>query len=387
MESFPQEWKEKQVLQGWQLLNHDMLPSGEGGYGKVYKIAKEDTGETAALKWIRIKTDSKQQMSEAHRRLSTEIKVMYDMSSVPQIVHIQDYAIMDNEDELCVDALIRMEWLQPLKERIRKLKLQDVAQIATDISEALKQLHAKNLVHEDVKLENILYGDGIYKLSDFGCASYLSSSVVGRPGGTSFYRAPEYLQKEAVPSFVGDIYSLGMTFYLLFNDGKLPYQKTGISTTAAYEEMKRACAKGAGHYPPPADAVAPIADVIAKATAIQPEARYQRVEDFKRDLCQAIAQLPLKTPCTRMATGARSRQARTSRAARSAAPTIRRRASIRRARPPLCARQSTPSARRTASRFRRTRRKRPLRRRKSPKKCRKASGAGILSAGCWRLRR
>ena len=50
MESFPQEWKEKQVLQGWQLLNHDMLPSGEGGYGKVYKIAKEDTGETAALK-------------------------------------------------------------------------------------------------------------------------------------------------------------------------------------------------------------------------------------------------------------------------------------------------------------------------------------------------
>lgn len=186
MESFPQEWKEKQVLQGWQLLNHDMLPSGEGGYGKVYKIAKEDTGETAALKWIRIKTDSKQQMSEAHRRLSTEIKVMYDMSSVPQIVHIQDYAIMDNEDELCVDALIRMEWLQPLKERIRKLKLQDVAQIATDISEALKQLHAKNLVHEDVKLENILYGDGIYKLSDFGCASYLSSSVVGRPGGTSF---------------------------------------------------------------------------------------------------------------------------------------------------------------------------------------------------------
>lgn len=296
MESFPQEWKEKQVLQGWQLLNHDMLPSGEGGYGKVYKIAKEDTGETAALKWIRIKTDSKQQMSEAHRRLSTEIKVMYDMSSVPQIVHIQDYAIMDNEDELCVDALIRMEWLQPLKERIRKLKLQDVAQIATDISEALKQLHAKNLVHEDVKLENILYGDGIYKLSDFGCASYLSSSVVGRPGGTSFYRAPEYLQKEAVPSFVGDIYSLGMTFYLLFNDGKLPYQKTGISTTAAYEEMKRACAKGAGHYPPPADAVAPIADVIAKATAIQPEARYQRVEDFKRELCQAIAQLPLKTP-------------------------------------------------------------------------------------------
>lgn len=284
MESFPQEWKEKQVLQGWQLLNHDMLPSGEGGYGKVYKIAKEDTGETAALKWIRIKTDSKQQMSEAHRRLSTEIKVMYDMSSVPQIVHIQDYAIMDNEDELCVDALIRMEWLQPLKERIRKLKLQDVAQIATDISEALKQLHAKNLVHEDVKLENILYGDGIYKLSDFGCASYLSSSVVGRPGGTSFYRVPEYLQKEAVPSFVGDIYSLGMTFYLLFNDGKLPYQKTGISTTAAYEEMKRACAKGAGHYPPPADAVAPIADVIAKATAIQPEARYQRVEDFKRDL-------------------------------------------------------------------------------------------------------
>ena len=287
MESFPQEWKEKQVLQGWQLLNHDML---------VYKIAKEDTGETAALKWIRIKTDSKQQMSEAHRRLSTEIKVMYDMSSVPQIVHIQDYAIMDNEDELCVDALIRMEWLQPLKERIRKLKLEDVAQIATDISEALKQLHAKNLVHEDVKLENILYGDGIYKLSDFGCASYLSSSVVGRPGGTSFYRAPEYLQKEAVPSFVGDIYSLGMTFYLLFNDGKLPYQKTGISTTAAYEEMKRACAKGAGHYPPPADAVAPIADVIAKATAIQPEARYQRVEDFKRELCQAIAQLPPKTP-------------------------------------------------------------------------------------------
>ena len=40
MESFPQEWKEKQVLQGWQLLNHDMLPSGEGGYGRCTKSPK-----------------------------------------------------------------------------------------------------------------------------------------------------------------------------------------------------------------------------------------------------------------------------------------------------------------------------------------------------------
>ena len=297
---------------GWEVVRK----IGEGSFGGVYEIHRtlpDGRVEKAALKKLTVPKDNieirelysqsfSRETITAHykeqvRELAKEYTLTQELNSCKNVVACHDVQCVQHADGIGWDIYIRMELLKPLK-LVLSADYQEMAVLKLGLSlcNALLACQEHHIVHRDIKPENILVSDrGEFKLGDFGIAKVSEKTATGTMTGTMGYMAPEVANRWHYGA-QADIYSLGMTFYLLFNDGKLPYQKTGISTTAAYEEMKRACAKGAGHYPPPADAVAPIADVIAKATAIQPEARYQRVEDFKRELCQAIAQLPLKTP-------------------------------------------------------------------------------------------
>jgi len=96
-------------------------------------------------------------------------------------------------------------------------------------AEALAHCHANNIVHGDVKLENMLLHQGAVKLCDFGLAAVVNEIRVGRPYGTSAYMAPELVEIRSktatykmTPSC--DIWGMGIVLYaVLFND--LPWEK------------------------------------------------------------------------------------------------------------------------------------------------------------------
>lgn len=101
-----------------------------------------------------------------------------------------------------------------LDERI--LPMKDNIYIALQVSAALKYAHGQNVVHRDVKPENILVDDrGIVRLVDFGLAKFLgATAVTGSDNivGTELYMSPEQITTGKVDAR-SDIYSLGVTLY------------------------------------------------------------------------------------------------------------------------------------------------------------------------------
>lgn len=135
-------------------------------------------------------------------------------------------------------VLIKMEKLAPIIEqnftgdysfKIPELKNandKEILSLAINIAEALDASHGMRIMHRDVKLENIFFDNvaGIYKLGDFGIARITNQGSASTKGaGTLGYEAPEVEGgDDAKYSYQADIYSFGVTIYLLMNDLRFP---------------------------------------------------------------------------------------------------------------------------------------------------------------------
>ena len=123
MNIFPEACLQMDILQGWSVVE----TIGSGSYGTVYKVRHDASGREAALKWIHIERNEKNNMSgdlflSAQTRLLNEIGVLRSLSDTPEIVAIQDYAYQISPDGRKMDSFIRMELLTPLLELLKKAK-------------------------------------------------------------------------------------------------------------------------------------------------------------------------------------------------------------------------------------------------------------------------
>ena len=96
--------------------------------------------------------------------------------------------------------------------------------IIKSISEALKYLHSKNVVHRDIKMENILIGEASdVKLIDFGFSIAIDTNQkLSIFCGTPSYMAPEIVNREPY-SFGADIWALGVLIYRIIK-GEFPFK-------------------------------------------------------------------------------------------------------------------------------------------------------------------
>jgi serine/threonine protein kinase len=167
-----------------------------------------------------------------------------------------------------------------------ELKLTEISHILKRVAEALDAAHAKNIVHRDVKLSNILFDStGEAFLSDFGIAK--SKTVSDDEGdwlvGTPAYMSPEQVKGKHVDGR-SDIYALGVVLYRLLT-GQLPFESD--STTALIN----------AHVDLPipdirlikANLPAVWQDVVGKAMAKDPEHRYTTAGDFARDVQEVVS--------------------------------------------------------------------------------------------------
>ena len=90
----------------------------------------------------------------------------------------------------------------------------------------MSYLHENNILHRDLKPQNILIIKGMVKICDFGFAKKLSASTafVNSIKGTPLYIAPEILSNQRY-NYKVDIWSFGIIMYELF-DGKTPFHST-----------------------------------------------------------------------------------------------------------------------------------------------------------------
>ncbi|MBV1709568.1 MAG: serine/threonine-protein kinase, partial [Erysipelothrix sp.] len=217
---------------------------GEGSFGKVYKARKKifDKYHYSAVKIVSIPQNEQQLRIERASGMSedsmynyfqsivqdwhSEIELLETLKGVTNIVSIEDYQIVSYEGEIRWDIFIRMELLTQFNEYIisNKLSVKDALRIGIDVCQALEYCHKLNIIHRDVKPENIFVSKfGDFKLGDFGIARQLErSSTAMSKKGTNMYMAPE-VDIGNTYDYTVDIYSLGLVLYRLFNNNKMPF--------------------------------------------------------------------------------------------------------------------------------------------------------------------
>lgn len=200
---------------------------GRGGMGIVYKALDTKLDRTVALKVLPAAALASQ---DDRARFYREAKAAAALNhpNIAQIYQI-DEAAPEGSPTDDVRPYIAMEFIEggTLEDQIKHgpLILDEAVRIATQVAEALKAAHAKQIVHRDIKSANImLTKDGQAKVLDFGLAQTNHSTKLTRMGstlGTIAYMSPEQARGEEVDGRT-DLYSLGTVLYEMIA-GKLPF--------------------------------------------------------------------------------------------------------------------------------------------------------------------
>ena len=235
------------------------------------------------------------EIEEFIHSVSSEIDLMMQLKGVPNIVTIEDYAILRDNNTCTI--LIRMEELEPLDSFLRRrkgsLQKEEIIRLGTDICSALTFCEQKNILHRDIKTSNLFYSNEAgFKLGDFGISRSMASirEKAAMSGiGTIQYMAPEVYQGREYNN-TADIYSLGIVLYILANGMVPPLYDSGTGRQTAFP-LSRAQVHDANMrrlrgevLPPPRYTDPLLASVICTACNPAPERRFQTAGAFRQAL-------------------------------------------------------------------------------------------------------
>ena len=279
---------------------------GEGSFGQVYQIEKEEFDYTykAALKTISIPKSQDEVVAvlnefgdersvtdyynEIVGDIVKEIVLMSKLKGNTNIVSYEDHAVIPNKDQIGWNIYIRMELLTPLFQYTKEhpLSVRDVIQLGIDMCKAIEICQKYNIIHRDIKPENIFVSDmGNYKLGDFGISRQMEKTALEfSKKGTYSYMAPEVYKGKKYNSTV-DIYSLGIVLYRFLNNNRLPFLPPYPQKIRYSDRNKALIMRTSGEeIPKPCNAEGRLAEIVLKACAYDPKERYESARDMRKAL-------------------------------------------------------------------------------------------------------
>ncbi len=280
---------------------------GRGAYGTVYEAVRTDeygVESRSAIKVISIPQDeaeldtlrtegmdqnaSKTYLRQVVDAFVNEVKLMIQLKGVPNIVSVEDYLVVEREEEIGWDISIRMELLTPLATYIsdKTITEEEVARIGCDICSALEVCEKKNIIHRDIKPANIFVNEfGDFILGDFGIAKQMEGLTYDLSRkGTGAYMAPEVEKGESYNTTV-DLYSLGLVLYYLLNKRRLPFNDPNKQILTPNERERAIRRRLDGEtLPAPCDASTEMTGVIRCACAYNPQQRFRSANAMQNAL-------------------------------------------------------------------------------------------------------
>jgi serine/threonine protein kinase len=208
--------------------NYDLLEKiAEGGMGAIYRGRHRETGQIVAIK---IMAPHLAQNPLLLKRFEQEFRAASRLDH-PNIVRAIDYSDNDNNMPYLVMEFVEGESLGQKLEREGRMSEGDAIRVIAQVAQGLHRAHKQNLVHRDVKPDNILVTpDGIAKLADLGLVKETETDLnltrTGRGLGTPHFMAPEQFRNAKNADIRCDIYSLGATLYQMVT-GELPFRSNG----------------------------------------------------------------------------------------------------------------------------------------------------------------
>jgi serine/threonine-protein kinase len=256
--------------------------AGSGGMGAVYKIEHVITKRVEAMKLLPTGISSG---PEDVQRFEREIEVQARLHH-PNIVALYN-AVRDDQSIALIMEYVEGESLQRVLERGR-LPLHTAVDYAGQILDALAYAHDKGVIHRDVTPANIIITpEGATKLTDFGlalAANDLRLTGAGVAVGSAWYMSPEQVRAVDQLDARTDLYAMGAILHEMLTGRKLFDADGSFAVMRAQMET----------VPQPPGAFNPevptaLDEVVARALAKDPAARFQSADEFRIALEAAIA--------------------------------------------------------------------------------------------------
>lgn len=259
---------------------------GSGGMGVVYRGRHLQLGRDVALKLLRGDRHSE----DDRKRFDREAKLAASLSN-PHSVMIYDYGHSPQGEAFCVMQLLRGLTLQEVVARGGHQPVGRVLTILRQICDALAEAHGMNLMHRDIKPQNIMLsldpsvGDWVV-VFDYGLAKplepdanvYQTSETIW--SGTPMYMAPERFREPTKLDPRSDLYSIGCIAYYLLA-GRPPFIESQpeslFSLILGEQPIGIAIHRG--------EEIAPeVTAMVMKCMAKKVEDRYKSVAELARDI-------------------------------------------------------------------------------------------------------
>lgn len=253
---------------------------GAGGMSDVYKAKDHILSRFVAIKVL------KQEFSEDS---SFVTKFRAEAQSAAGLEHPNIVNIYDVGSENGLYYIV-MEYVEgiTLKTYIEKkgqLSFKESASIAIQVARGIEAAHNKNIIHRDIKPQNIIIStDGKVKVTDFGIAKATSSNTISSDVmGSVHYASPEQARNGFVDGR-SDIYSLGIVMFEMVT-GRVPFD--GDTTVAvALQHLQEEIAMPSIYAP---DLPISFEKIILKCTQKTPDRRYQTIEELLTDIRRSLA--------------------------------------------------------------------------------------------------
>lgn len=258
---------------------------GIGGMAEVYRAQDNVLGRMVAVKIMLPQYAADPNFT---KRFKQEAAASANLQS-PYIVNIYDWG-QDDQTYYIVMEFVRGSDLKTAISERGAINQRKVAEIGSQVCQALSVAHNLDIVHRDIKPQNIMVQpDGNVKVMDFGIARAKNSVMTQTSSvlGTAHYISPEQAQGKELTA-TSDIYSLGVVLYEAAT-GKLPFDGPDAVSVAM---------KQVNDQPVPPREINPDLDpalesIIMKAMAKQPSERFETAQDMRHALNDYLAGRPV----------------------------------------------------------------------------------------------
>lgn len=286
-------------------LNNRMQLLGKGGFSSVYEmIAEGNPKNRYALKVIgfekyTVTSEEFWQTTELQRFLGEqssnivriidrlELRIYLDKEGKLQNVEnalkesvigegvLLQFILMEKQEHV----LVKDRFGNTIVAREELLEEKEVIRFAQQVGNAIFAAHNNKILHRDIKLENIFWNEKEqqYELGDFEIAKYAEDGNAETVLYTDGYGAPEIQRKFSEHyTITADIYSFGISLYVLLNDLKFPGSGGYYMNLVQYSPEFI--------FPAPRNASGELTRIVRKMCNYSPEERYQSMLEVLEDL-------------------------------------------------------------------------------------------------------
>ncbi len=251
-------------------------PVGYGGMAEVFLAHDQLLDRNVAIKMLRDQfLEDKELLEQFQREARSAARLVH-----PYIINIYDVVSEDNNQYIVmeyVDGVTLKEYMQA-----HRLPLNAVLEIAVRLADALQHAHSHNIIHCDIKPQNVLLDKNMNpKIADFGIAKMVTNQTMVYSKsvmGSVHYISPEQASGGKITA-CSDVYSLGVVLFEMLT-GKVPYVGS-TAVTVAMMHVEKPVPQLADYMENVPDG---LQEIINKALAKRCEDRYMNAGQLRKDL-------------------------------------------------------------------------------------------------------